>query len=403
MQTIFRRVICGAAIAGMLGTSVAMAAGKSIRLTVDAGKHDRVNTPVTVLLEVPAEAKSVAVVDAAGKEIAAQLTQPGLLNESAEGKRELHFVLPNLSQGESTTLTATFSEEPAKPAFVWEKVPGEYAELSLGDKPVLRYMCQTLTDETREDAFKVYHHVYNPAGTRLVTKGPGSLYTHHRGLFFGYCNVGYEGGKANTWSGRNTPETPGGYLAEEAGPLLGRHQVAVDWRGSNDDVYLKERRELTVYDVPGGRLIEFASRLATTGGKVTLDGNAPHAGFQFRAAAEVAEKTGNLTYYLRPDGKGPMGQARAKAFDLPWDAISFVLADDDRYTVVYLDRPDNPKPAEYNERTYGRFGSFFRYELEPGGDLAVRYRIWLQDGEMTVEEATALSNDFVDPVRVSIQ
>ena len=184
--------------------------------------------------------------------------------------------------------------------------------------------------------------------------------------------------------------------------MLGRHLVAVDWCGGRKKAFIKEKRELTVYHVPGGTLVEFASRLSTAGGKVKLDGNAPHAGFQFRAAQEVAEKTEKLTYYLRPDGQGEPGQARATAMDLPWDAISFVLGEN-RYTVVYLDKPTNPKPAEYNERTYGRFGSFFRYELDEGKDLVANYRIWLQDGEMTLDEAAALSADFVDPVEVTVK
>jgi hypothetical protein len=222
-------------------------------------------------------------------------------------------------------------------------------------------------------------------------------------LFFGYCDCAFEGGKANTWGcGGSTHQAHAGFLAAEAGPLLARHLVAIDWCDRPGHAFLRERRELTVYNTPGGQMIDFASHLSTTGGKVKLDGNAPHAGFQFRAAQEVAETTEKLTYYLRPDGKGQLGQARASAMDLPWDAISFVLGED-RYTVVYLDRPANPKPAEYNERTYGRFGSFFRYELDDGKDLKVTYRLWLQDGEMTVQQADVLSADFVEPVAVSIR
>jgi len=380
-----------------------LAAGDTIRLSVGAGDHDRVNTPVCVPVDAPAGAKSVTLTDVAGNPIPAQLTAPGLLGDGARGKSELHFVLPSLKRGESLRMEAAFSADPPPKGFAWKGVPDEYAELSLGNRPVLRYMCLKLTDANREDAFKVYHHLYNPAGTRLITKGPGGKYTHHRGLFFGYCQVTYgEGRRADTWSGRGTPETHAAFLADEAGPVLGRHLVEVDWQGSDKKPYLKEQRELTVYNTPGGNLIEFASRLSTTGGKVKLDGNAPHAGFQFRADQEVAEASEKMTCYLRPDGKGQMGQARAKAFDLPWDAISFVLGED-RYTVLYLDRPENPKPAEYNERTYGRFGSFFRYELDEGKDLRVRYRVWVQDGEMTVEEAAALHDDFVAPPAVTVR
>jgi hypothetical protein len=82
--------------------------------------------------------------------------------------------------------------------------------------------------------------------------------------------------------------------------------------------------------------------------------------------------------------------------------MSFVLGDN-RYSVVYLDRPDNPKPAEYNERVYGRFGSYFKYEIDKGKDLVASYRVWLQDGELTPEKAVALSHDFVDPPKTSVK
>ena len=46
--------------------------------------------------------------------------------------------------------------------------------------------------------------------------------------------------------------------------------------------------------------------------KVRLDGDPQHAGFHFRANAEV-EKTKNETYFLRPDGKGEKGK------EVNWD------------------------------------------------------------------------------------
>ena len=48
--------------------------------------------------------------------------------------------------------------------------------------------------------------------------------------------------------------------------------------------------------------------------------------------------------------------------DLPWNAMSFVLGGQ-RYTVAYLDHPNNPKEARYSERNYGRFGSYFEREV----------------------------------------
>ncbi len=74
--------------------------------------------------------------------------------------------------------------------------------------------------------------------------------------------------------------------------------------------------------------------------------------------------------------------------------MSFVV-EDQRYTCCYLDRPENPKEARFSERDFGRFGSYFEYELTADNSLELNYRIWLQEGEMTVAEVTSHSNAFV--------
>jgi hypothetical protein len=261
---------------------------------------------------------------------------------------------------------------------------------------------------SREETYKVFHHLYDPTGKQLVTKGSGGQYTHHRGLFFGFNRVTYgDGKKADVWhcSG-DAHQSHEGILAAEAGPVLGRHRVAVDWHGVAKEVFAQEQRELAVYSLPGGWLVEFASRVRSQG-PVRLDGDPQHAGFHFRAAQEVAASTKGQTYYLRPSGKDEPGKTKnwpqnKDHVDLPWNCMSFVVGGR-RYTAVYLDRPSNPKEARFSERDYGRFGSYFEYDLSPERPLEVVYRLWLQEGELTADQASALSADFVDPVKVSVK
>jgi len=156
---------------------------------------------------------------------------------------------------------------------------------------------------------------------------------------------------------------------------------------------------MTAYNTPGGLLIEFATRLESVDGTIHLDGDPQHAGFQFRASQDVPDSTKGQTYYLRPDGRGEPGQFRnwpqsEGHVNLPWNALSFVLGEQ-RYTCCYIDRPENPKEARFSERDYGRFGSYFQYELEEDNPLELNYRIWLQEGEMEVADVQAISNAFV--------
>ena len=121
----------------------------------------------------------------------------------------------------------------------------------------------------------------------------------------------------------------------------------------------------------------------------------------------MPDKTKGKTYYLRPDGKGQPGKFRNWPGDkghvnLPWNALSIVVGDQ-RYTVAMLDRPQNPKEARFSERDYGRFGSYFEYEIDENKPLQLNYRVWVQEGEMDVEGVQQLANDFVEPVEVTVQ
>jgi hypothetical protein len=398
-----------------------VAAEARFEVTVEAGAHDRTHAVAKSVFLVPSELGSVKTAQLlrdGQPAIIAQLTAPDLLDERvglAQGtaRRQVNFVVPSLKKGETVKYELMIkSDAPAATMFAWHDTPGQYADLSYGDRPVLRYMYQALDDSTKESrelTYKPFHHVYDPSGKRIVTKGAGGQFTHHRGLYFGFNKVTYGDGKlVDTWHCKpDAYESHDKFVAEEAGPVLGRHRLVVGWHGVGKETFAEEDRELTAYQMPGGTLIEFACRLQTASGPIKLDGDPQHAGFHFRADNEVNDKTKGLTYYLRPDGKDAPGKTRNWPGDkghvnLPWNAMSFVLGDQ-RYTVAYLDRPENPKEARFSERDYGRFGSYFEYTITDEKPLRLNYRVWLQTGEMTGEEVTAKSRDFVEPVAVSVE
>jgi hypothetical protein len=172
-------------------------------------------------------------------------------------------------------------------------------------------------------------------------------------------------------------------------------------------MFAGEVREITAYHVSReapGTLIEFASRLSTAGGTVKLDGDPQHAGVHFRAHQEVAEETKSQTCFIRPDEirSWDVKTRDARCVNLPWKRMSIVL-DGQRYTIAYLDHSGNPKESRYGERDYGRFGSYFEYELTPEKPLELRYRIWTQAGEMTCQSIDRLAIDFTAPPSTTIK
>jgi hypothetical protein len=399
----------------------AFAGSASLDLTVAAGRHERTNVPVRVPVPASliglANIASVTLTGPDGKALPAQWTGPGLIPGD---EHELHFILPHLPAGASVRLQAIFSTDPPPRGggFAWHDHPGDHTDLFFDQRPVLTYYYHPLDESSqasRDRTYKVFHNIYSPRGDTIVTNGlPGDPKVHsphHRGIFYGFNRISYGNGKtADLWHCPNGAyQEHDRFLAIEAGPVLARHRVAIRWHGQDKQAFAEEERELTVYNVPGGHLMEFASRMRTLAGPVKLDGDPQHAGVQFRAHNDVDAKTSQETIYIRTDGVGKPGETRnwdpgthQGPVNLPWNAMSFVLKGE-RYTVAYLDHPRNPKEARYSEREFGRFGSYFAYTIDEGKPLTVNYRFWLQEGLMKPEEVAALSTAFVEPVRVTVQ
>jgi hypothetical protein len=436
-----------------------------LKIAVAGQKQEHWNNPLTIPLSVPkawAKFDEVAVDVITGRDVVqvvGQLTAPGITTEAIKPakaglvRRDLHVVTTARCQ----ELVVHFKEtRPQVTRFAWKEKPGEYQELILTRSGTytryMRYMNRPF-DESSADArnktYKVFHHLYDPAGKRFVTNGgfadddigdPKKLvYPHHRGIMYGFNKCSYGPDlmlQADTWH-CPPPAKPNEKkavatahvahlktLGAETGPLLGRHRVLIGWYGAGDKPFAQEERELTVYHVKGGTLVEFASRLTTTDGKVRVDGDPQHAGFQFRAhndvAADAEERKDKAkkakqkkvdppvpTYYLHPDGKGEMGQERnwpgdKTMVDLPWYAMSFVL-DGQRYTTCYLNHPSNPKDTRFSERDYGRFGGYFQRDITEKSPLVVNYRLWLQTGDMTADEAAALRSAFAAPPKCTVK
>ena len=373
------------------------------KIAVTGGKTDGTNVVVVAPLPAGANApNSVTLPD--GLHAAAQRT--------ADGKT-LVFVLPKLKAGETVVVApTTLNYVKAPPHFTFAGEKDGTSELTFDGRKVLQYFQPKHDPKDHYYTFKPFHNVYDPAkGETMLTNTSAKTakdgqFPHHRGLFFGFNKVTYgEKQSADIWHGTdNVFSQHDKTLATEAGEVFGRQRSAISWHGKDGAAFANEEREVTAYATTGGTLIDWSTTLSTKLDKVRLDGDPQHAGFHFRANQEVSKNGKENTYYLRPDGKGKLGETRnwdakgkdAKATDLPWNACSFVTGGK-RYTVLRINHPDNPKETRGSEREYGRFGDYFEYDLTPDKPLKLKYRVWVQEGEMTVEQCDALAEAFATP------
>ncbi|NBO90793.1 MAG: hypothetical protein EBV06_00525 [Planctomycetia bacterium] len=397
----------GVAMTCFLTLLLVTGADLTFYVEVAAGKLDRMNEPVGVPLTLPTGKTFTAKGTLDGKDVGPVAVVAPRLASAGKETAEAWFVLPKLEAGKTAKVQLTLSEGTSSGDLVWKREK-DISTLYNGKSPVLRYEHAALDETKREATFKVYHHAYSPEGV-LLTKGVGGQYTHHRGLFYGFMKTTYGKETVDIWHCKGQTHQAHKEFAEEtpANPVIGRHRVKIDWNGNGGKTFAVEERELAAFPLPGGTLIEFTSRLTPTEADVKLDGDPQHAGFHFRASNEVNDKTKNETIYIRPDGVGKPGTetnwpSNKKHINLPWLAMSFVVGGQ-RYTSAYLDLPTNPKESRFSERTYGRFGSYFVTTVTKEKPLTVRYRVWLQKGQMTPESVAALDKAFVEPVTLTVK
>lgn len=272
----------------------------------------------------------------------------------------------------------------AEEGFALRDSPGDHLDVLFAGRPVARYMYafDTSTPARAHETYKPYLHVFDADGTTLLTKGPGGLYTHHRGVFIGWQKIRFEGKAYNLWEMADGALVHEKFLEERATPDEARFTSLVHWRLKDGRTILDEERTMALHRPAAAgeiALVDFRTALKAVAGDLVLDGDPEHGGVQYRPADAVDKKE---TKYLFPkDGADPR-----KDKDLPWAAESYVLGGK-RYSVQHMNGPDNPKDTLYSAyRDYGRFGAFFRRDLQKGETLHLAYRIRVTAGDLPPRE-----------------
>ncbi len=228
-------------------------------------------------------------------------------------------------------------------------------------------------DAARHDAtFKTFHHLFAPGTRTPLTKATGGLYPHHRGISAAWNQVEVAGRRLDFWHGRNgESQRYDGPVARSSvgGVTDGAHGARLHWCDRDGNVVVVEERcWRVVAGDEGHTVVDFELRLRAGGAPVALRGDPHHAGFQFRAVADV-EAT--KTTFLRP------AVANAEGNDVwsacPWIAGAFAVGGRD-YIVAILSAA-TPANARTSTRAYGRFGPCVPLDLTTDATAVLRYRL----------------------------
>jgi len=279
-------------------------------------------------------------------------------------------------------VSASFASAPAPAAdgFELRDLPGQALDVVLDGKPVARYVYQYDSDRF-DETYKPFLHVLDADGKEPITKGPGGLYTHHRGIFIGWTKLTVGGKPYNLWGMGGGVQVHRKFLDQQTGLDQTSFTAQIAWNTKSREPLLEEQRTFVFHRRPAPTLVmvDAVSVLKAVAGDTFLDGDPEHAGVHYRPANEL-DKT--KTKYLFPqEGSDPR-----KDRDLPWAAETYVLGDK-TYSVQQMNHPDNPKDTVWSAyRDYGRLGAFAKKELKNGESLTLRYRFWILAGDSPSRE-----------------
>ncbi|WP_152049849.1 DUF6807 domain-containing protein [Tautonia marina] len=262
-----------------------------LELTVDAGRFDRVQTPVQISIqkdEIPQDwadwldpiaTKGGQVtfkdLDNPGQTVVAQVDRP----EAQIDHVRLLWILPaRTSAGARRTFRLEPGTPPTDPPVVWrfETTSEGHLELFRSDDPVFRYNMAPVRHpdhpNPNQPRSAYIHPAFAPSGALVTGDYSAESHPHHRGFFLAYTKTSVGDLQPDFWniqngSGKIHFDRLGPVTT---GPVSARFSTFHRWEASRPDndpvVVLRERWDVEVFDIPGTpyRLFDLTSTQQAT-------------------------------------------------------------------------------------------------------------------------------------------
>lgn len=413
-------------IAIAMFAGISLAAAQSLPLAefaVHAGKFDRINTPVSVILE--GVQLNTASTDLQLYEVTAGKEEPVPSQLEPGYQNSIWWVLT----GETPAGTVRYFElrqtakqsGPPAPA-VQLNDDGKAIHMSVAGKEVLAY--HYAKPPVPEGVSEVYsragfiHPLRSPAGAVLTRIQPPDHY-HHYGIWNPWTHTEYKGKEVDFWNLAKEQGTVrvNNISTQINGPVFGQVQAVHDHvvfseSQAEPETALNEQLAIRVWNADPQQkvwLVDFTSTMnCATDNPLTIK-EYRYEGFGFRATEKWNDQTATL---LTSSGKDKSNGNGTRA---RWCDVNGVTQAG-RSGILFMTYPANynyPEqiriwPTGMNE---GKENVFFNFNptqdrdwiLEPGNAYTLKYRMMVYDGKIDSTTAERYWHDFANPPRVDVQ
>lgn len=376
------------------------------KLTVTAGKLDRVNSIVTF--------------DAGGKigegtwQLVGGPCIAGTLLQVTPGGRGV-FILGDLKAGETCTFSLQ-TYQPIRYGGIIVKAEDGNIDFAFGGHEILRYQGEKTLPPDYEPQFArggYIHPAYTPSG-KLVTDDFPPKHKHHHGVWSPWTKTEFEGRTPDFWNmGQKTGtvevvDKPVAFSGEVASGFTARHRMVDLTAKPQAKPAIDERWDVVVYTPQQGArkpayVFDWMTTQTCASDSRLLLPKYYYGGLGYRGHRQWDGK--DNCFFLTSEGndRSNGNETRGK-----WCHAGGKV-DGERAGVAILCHPGNfrfPQPMRLHPDE-----PFFCYapsqlgdwSIEPGKPYVARYRFVVSDGPPDKGEIERLWNDYAEPPAVTVE
>ena len=391
-------------------------AGPLARITIEAGDYTRVDTPVKASLDgVPlgSPADKIRLVEVKGSQ---RIEVPVQLEAGSPPR--LWWILSGKTEAGSKRMYELVEGDSPVASGVSVKRKDKVLQIEKDGTKVLSYNHAIVPAPAGQSELYnrsgFIHPLWSPTGSVMTDIHPKDHY-HHVGIWMPWTKTKFEGKEVDFWNlkaGQGTVRFKR-FLSTTNGPVYGgfqaEHEHVALKTDEGEKVVLKEVWDVRVYNV-GGRqegywIWDFVSTQRCVADSPLHLTKYRYGGFGFRGAAEwKGESASYLTSQGRTRKDGHATRAR-------WCDTAGV-SDGQWKGVTHFSHPENfghPEPMRiwpgFDQEVFFNWApvQLGDFELKPGRDHVFRYRLYVHEGKVDVENTERLWNDYAHPPKVEIE